>query len=326
MDLKQRLNYWRRIFKVYFGHEKGYLSFWHEKPAVSEGIEPQKIGVYYMTFFDKANYDGPKDKDGIILFDYFFDIGRQYNPLSIAQYGLGHYNLYLKDKDKKHLAVAQIQADWLVNNLEKNDANLFVWKHKFPWHYKQHLESGWYSAHSQGTGISLLLRIYQETNDDKYIEACHRAFLSMNVDMKNGGVKYTDENNNVWLEEYVINPPTHIINGFLWALWGVWDYYVFTKDERALKLFNDCVATLKKNLPIYDAGFWSLYDLSKQAMKMVASEFYHSLHIVQLKIMFILTGEQIFDFYAKKFEGYQNSWFKSKRALIHKIIFKLIFF
>jgi len=322
----KKLNYWRRIFKVYFSHQTSYLSFWHEEPAVSQGINPLELGPYYMTFRDKANYRGPQDHRGVILFDYFYDIGRQYNPLAIAQYGLANYNLYLENKNPENLKIAKIQADWLNDNLEINNFGLFVWKHNFRWHYKKYLEPGWYSAHSQGAGISLLLRIYIETKDEKYLRAAKNAFVPLKTEIKNGGVKFIDENLDVWLEEYLIEPATHILNGFLWALWGVWDYYIFTKDEQALKLFNVCIATLKKNLPRYDFYFWSLYDLSKQWLPMLASHFYHQLHIIQLKVMFILTNEPFFDFYAKKFEAYEKSWLKRKLALLYKALFKIFYF
>lgn len=324
--MPDRLNYYKRIFKVYFSKKPSYLSFWHENPSLGQNITPDELGVYYMTFEDKANYAGPKDENGVILFDYFFDIGRQYNPLAISQYGLGHYNLFLKTGDKRYFEIAKIQADWLADNLEDNERGLPVWKHKFRWHYKKYLEPGWYSAHSQGTGISLLARIYKETKDEKYLKAAKKAFLSMDAAIDEGGVKFIDEENNVWLEEYIIKPPTHILNGFLWALWGVWDYYLLTKEEKALRLWRDCLETLKKNLPKYDIDFWSLYDLSKQFLKMVASHFYHSLHIVQLKIMFILTQEPIFEFYFKKFESYQNNRLKRNLALIYKAVFKIFYF
>ncbi len=324
--MKDRLNYWRRIFKVYFSKTPSYLIFWHEKPAVSESIIFDKLGVYYMTFRDKANYAGPKDKNGVILFDYYFDIGRQYNPLAVAQYGLGHYNLYLKTAEKEHLDIAKIQADWLVQNLENNDFGIPVWKHKFRWHYKKYLEAGWFSAHSQGAGISLLARIYQETKDKKYFEASQKAFLSLNLGIKEGGVKHIDEKGDVWLEEYLVEPTTHILNGFLWALWGVWDYYLLTNDEKAKNLFNVCVKTLKENLGKYDIGFWSLYDLSEQTLKMIASHFYHNLHIVQLKVTHILTKEPVFEIYHKKWESYGNNFLFKNFALIYKVIFKLFYF
>ena len=51
------------------------------------------------------------------------------------------------------------------------------------------------------------------------------------------------------------------------------------------------VRTLVRNLDRYDLGFWSLYEQSGTRLPMVASPFYHQLHIVQLRIMHRLTGE-----------------------------------
>jgi len=321
-----RLGHLRRIFKVYLTRDKGYLSFWHEHPAVSGGIKNDSIGPYYQTFEDKAKYTGPRDQNGVILFDYYFDIGQQYNPLAIAQYGLGNFNLYLKTREEKYLSEAKLQAEWLIKNLEENDKGFWVWKHRFPWHYKKWLKSGWFSAHSQGTGISLLVRLYKETSDKRCLETAQKAFVSLDAEIKNGGVKYIDPESGVWLEEYLISPPTHILNGYLWALWGVWDYWLLTKDENAKRLFDDCVKTIKKNINLYDCGFWSLYDLSQQALKMVASHYYHGLHIVQLKATAIISGEKIFGDYALKFEKYRNNFLYRQLSLIYKAVFKILYF
>lgn len=324
----KKLNYWRRILKVYTLNSQSYLNFWHEKPAINENFKKDELDAYYMTFEDKAYYSGPKDKNGVILLDYYGDIGRQYNPVAIAQYGLGNFNLYLKTKEKKYLDIARKQGDWLVKNLEKNKFGLKVWMHHFNWTYKKILKAPWYSALSQGSGISLLVRLYKETNKGEYLNKAKEALESMFVEIKDGGVKYIDKKGNVWLEEYILYPdsPTHILNGFIWALWGIWDYYLITKDERALKLFNSCVKTLKENLSRYDIGFWSLYDLSRQLLKTIASFFYHNLHIVQLKIMFKLTKEPIFEFYAKKWQKYKGNKLYRNIALIYKAIFKIIYF
>jgi hypothetical protein len=324
--LKNKLNYWRRIFKVYLTNTKSYLNFWHEVPAVSDDINPNKLGKYYMTFENKAEYDGPRDKDGAILFNYHSDIGIQYNPIAIAQYGLGHINIYLENDNEKNLIEAKKQADWLVKNLEENEKGVFVWKHNFYWNYVERLKPGWYGALSQGAGISLLVRVYKETEDEKYLETAKKAFDSFKKEIKDGGVTFTDDEGNIWLEEYIVNPPSHILNGFIWALWGVWDYYLLTKDEEAKEIFNNGIKTIKENLYKFDIGYWSLYDLTNQKMKMIASPFYHKLHIAQLEATYKITGDNFFKIYEEKFKSYQNSWFKRKRAFIYKSIFKLFYF
>jgi hypothetical protein len=325
-NLKKRFDYFRRIFRAYFLKKPSYVSFWREKPEISPNITPDKIGPYYMAFAEKADYKGPKDQNGVIVLDYLSGIGRQYNPLAIAQYGLAHWNIYLKTKEPKNFETAKIQADWLVENLEKNDFGLMVWKHHFFWRYKQDLKPGWFSSHAQGTGISLLLRVYGETKEEKYLNAAKSAFIPLNAEIKNGGVKHIDGKGGVWLEEYPVNPPTNILNGFIWALWGVYDYRLFFKDNDSKKLWDDCVRTIKENLPRFDAGFWSLYDLSKQGMKMLASPFYHSLHIIQLEIMGILTGDEFFKRWAERWSGYRNVFWKRGFALAYKAIFKLLYF
>ncbi|MBI4159834.1 hypothetical protein HY504_01575 [Candidatus Wolfebacteria bacterium] len=285
-----------------------------------------ELGPYYMTFADKAAYAGPKDERGVILLDYFGDIGRQYNPLAIGQYGLGHYNKYLVSGSKYHLEIAKAQADWLVENLKKNDFGFYVWRHKFRWRYKKYLEPGWLSAHSQGTGISLLGRMWKATGDERYKDAARRAFESLTVTIDKGGVRYIDGEGNVWLEEYIVNPPTHILNGLIWGLWGVYDWWLVSRDERAHQLFISCAKTIKNNLSRYDIGFWSRYDLSVQSLPMIASHFYHQLHIVQLRVMHTLTGDDVFRSYANKWEDYEKSWMNRHRALVMKAIFKVLYF
>ena len=51
-----------------------------------------------MPFFEKADYVGPHDADGIPLLDYHGNIGLQYNPIAISQWGLGNFNLFLRSK------------------------------------------------------------------------------------------------------------------------------------------------------------------------------------------------------------------------------------
>jgi len=326
MNVKSRINYLQRVFSAYFGQGASQLSFWHGKPEINLEAEYNKMGQYYMPFLYKTKYSGYFDKDGIPLLDYRGKVGKQYNPIAIAQYGLGHYNLYKQTKNKKNLDISIKQADWLINNLEINKYGIKTWMHHFDWEYRDTLKSPWYSALAQGNGISLLVRIYIETKDEKYFETAQQAFISLYTPIKDGGVLYIDKNNNYWLEETIVDPPTHILNGFLWTIFGIWDYYLLTNDQKVKILFNKCIKTLKDNIKFFDTGFWSLYEQSGTKMKMLASFFYHSLHIVQLKILYKITNKSIFKQYANKWGKYKNNWLYKKLALVYKIIFKLFYY
>ncbi len=91
---QQRLNYYRRLFPAYLSRQKSQLTFWYERPEVNERCETNQLGEYYMPFASKADYRGQYDSAGIPLLDYRGGLGLQYNPIAIAQYGLGNYNLF----------------------------------------------------------------------------------------------------------------------------------------------------------------------------------------------------------------------------------------
>ena len=322
----KRLNYWRRIFSAYLGRGTSQLTFWHERPEVNHNFRAGELGEYYMTFLSKADYQGPFDDRGIPLLDYRGVLGRQYNPIAIAQYGLGNYNYYLRtqnaDRKQKFVAV----ADWLLATLVPNRAGLHVWMHNFDWDYRDTLKAPWYSGLAQGQGISVLVRAWKLSGEGKYLEAAERAAQVFYVDVKDGGVICRDEGNNLWIEEYVVDPPTHILNGFFWASWGVYDYCLATADSRAGQLFEAIVSTMRKALPRFDTGFWSLYEQSGTKLRMIASPFYHALHIVQLRVMHKITGEPLFQEVADRWSAYQTSWLKRKRALAQKVVFKLLYY
>jgi len=326
MSIKSRINYLQRIFSAYLSHNNSQLTFWHGIPEINRNATIDKIGQYYMSFLYKTKYPGPFDKNNIPLLDYKGKIGKQYNPIAISQYGLGHYNLYKQTKHKENLDISIKQADWLVNNLETNKHGVKTWMHHFDWEYRDTLKSPWYSALAQGNGISLLVRIYIETKDEKYFKVAQQAFESLYILIENGGVLYIDKDNNSWLEEAIVNPPTHILNGFLWTIFGIWDYYLLTNEKKVKILFNRCVETIRNNLKFFDIGFWSLYEQSGTKMKMLTSFFYHSLHIVQLNILYKITNESIFKQYADKWEKYKKNWLYRKIALVYKIVFKLFYY
>jgi len=119
-------------------------------------------------------------------------------------------------------------------------------------------------------------------------------------------------------------PPTHILNGFMWALWGVFDYWLATSNASTKTIFNRGVETLLHNLDRFDTGYWSLYEQSGTHLKMLASPFYHRLHIVQLRVMSELTGDARFAEVAERWEGYAQRGSNRTRALIEKSVFKLL--
>ena len=317
------LQYYRRIFSAYLIPGKSQLTIWHETPQANPNASIHQLGEYYMLFGEKADYCGHYDSTGIPMLNYHGKIGLQYNPIAIAQWGLGNYNLFCQTSSDERKEKFLAASDWLCAHLESNSHGLRVWNHHFDWEYRSLLQAPWYSALAQGQGISLLVRAYRETGIGTYLDAAERAFTSFLKSISEGGVTFTDALGNLWFEEYIVCPPTHILNGFIWAAWGVYDYFLSTDSSVARDLFAQAMLTLRTNLDQYDLGFWSLYEQSDTLLPMVASPFYHRLHVVQLRVMHRLTGEDIFAGYADKWESYARSRAKRTRAFCYKSAFKL---
>ncbi len=140
------LSYYRRILSAYLLGGKSHLTFWHETPTENPNATGRDLGEYYMLFAEKADYQGFYDSSGVPQLDYHGKIGRQYNPIAIAQYGLGNYNVFRRTVDPQRRRKFFVNADWLCSHLEQNALGLSVWNHHFDWEYRDTLRAPWYSA------------------------------------------------------------------------------------------------------------------------------------------------------------------------------------
>lgn len=326
MSFSTRWNYYRRVARAYGGSSRSQLTFWHETPEINPRANFSQLGEYYMRFREKADYAGHYDAAGIPMLNYHGAIGLQYNPIAIAQWGLANYNIFCETNDSNRWHKAVKATDWLAANLKQNPHGLWVWNHDFDWDYRDTLNAPWYSGLAQGQGVSLLLRAHASSRREEYLQAAERAFTALTRPIAEGGVLFEDAEKNLWIEEYLVDPPTHILNGFIWALWGVFDYWLVCADRLAKTVFDRGITTLLQNLARYDTGYWSLYEQSGTRLKMLASPFYHRLHIVQLRVMSRLTGDNFFAETAARWEDYDQRRWNRSRALIEKSIFKLLYY
>jgi heparosan-N-sulfate-glucuronate 5-epimerase len=309
---------------VYSARSRGPLSFWHETPTLNDaafGADPRQ---YWMTFAGKARYRGPFDVRGVPLLDYRGDIGRQYNPIAIAQYGLARFNAWCVSRSPDAERSWRAAAEWLSTHLTPNAHGVPVWMHHFDWPYRVTLRHPWYSGLAQGNGVSMLVRAAAETHDAKFAAAAHDAFGPLLRRIEEGGVLHADSSGDVWIEEYIVPGPTHILNGFIWALWGVRDYAWWADRDDAWRLWHACVRTIERRLSAYDTGWWSLYELAPAGRRrMLASPYYHRLHVTQLQVLARMTGSAVFAGAARRFSRYHANALFRLRAVAEKACFKI---
>lgn len=231
-----------------------------------------------------------------------------YFPIEIFQYGLGAYDLYLMENDNNMLTKVKASADWAVQNQKKN-GSWVTFSYENPDHP--------FSSMAQGEGISLLIRAYIALQKSEYLEAADKALKFMLLPILDGGTTKYD-GNDVYFYECTEDPL--ILNGWIFSLWGLWDYCEFYPDDtETYKILQKTLKTLERVLPKFDNGYWSMYE---EGMR-ICSPFYHKLHIAQLEVMFELTKNPIYKKYADKFEKYQDARINRNRAFLVKAFQKV---
>ena len=119
----------------------------------------------------------------------------------------------------------------------------------------------------------------------------------------------------VWIEEYIVDPPSHILNGFIWALWGVYDYAHWIGSHRGVAICGRVRRDARAPARDFDTGWWSLYEARDGSREMLASRYYHTLHITQLRVMHRLTGIDVFAACADRFQTYLDRPLESRAGV-----------
>jgi hypothetical protein len=112
-------------------------------------------------------------------------------------------------------------------------------------------------------------------------------------------------------------PAAHILNGFLLALFGLYDYVALERDAQVETLIQRSLRTLHTLLAEFDTGYWSLYDLR---FKRLASPFYHSLHVTLLQALARYSGCQHCRDLAERWASYtyRPAYFLSTRYAVYR--------
>lgn len=243
-----------------------------------------------------------------------------YCPITVIQYGLMCNDLILKYKDNnvRYNHLKNIVA-YLENTKEYfNDS--ILWKNKAYEAYN--LKDGWISCIIQGQALSLYLRLYQLFDDSFYFDRAIQIYNSFNIPFEDGGFRRYDIDGNLWYEEYPSEPPSYVLNGFVYAILGIYDFYRVTHDQEVLENWNQSLQTLQLNLHKYDVWYWSLYDQLKK--ELVSFYYMKNIHIPLMEIMFQLTGINIFSHYAEKWKkNYNNIFHRNLAVVMYRIKHRL---
>jgi len=295
---------------------------------LNENQHSQILDYYYFVFEEARIAVGKDqalikkfDENGIPINKTYIDVTDKeyvYFPISIGQMGLSIFHTYLKTKSDADKNRFLKFADWFFNNAEvteklgagwMTDVSLPQYKNPGPWQ----------SAFSQSRGISILLRGYQLSGNKEFSKLAEKALTPFTIPVNEGGVTSFTK----WgpfYEEYTSTEPTLVLNGKIFALCGLHEFTrAFPENVLAKKLFDEGLETLLKILPEYNMGFWSRYNLCVTNWHPdidPATIAYQRLHVNQLKMLYQLTGNELFNQYAHIFAKQDNYFNALKMYLI----------
>lgn len=238
-----------------------------------------------MPFYNQ--YDviyGILDSNLIPIIDYSF--GAHRNPVSTAQIAFAFYEDLLRTNDPEYEVGFLNNVNWLVANHDTN----YYFHYDFRYnHGGRILNSGWVSAMAQGLALNAVSMAYSYTGDSIYLKTANGIFKTLYSNTDEYWCVVVDENRYYWLEEYPNQDICHVLNGKIAGLYGIWEYYVITRDPFALKLFQAGLRTIIDhtniwNIPGQNASYYCEHHSSYLN--------YHLLHLYQHEFLGNLFGIQ----------------------------------
>lgn len=272
-------------------------------------------GEYPTWEIGDFNLDPRISLDALGLPVVRYATGRSYNPVTVAFFGLRAFNRWKatgKGSDREYFMKT---TRWLVRT---QDIPTGCWFYDFDYPYVtigETLRKPWVSAMAQGLAISNLVRAYRLTGDETFLEVAERALKPFSIPVEQGGVLRTfngllmagPPSDLAFYEEYPIrDAPSYALNGFLFALLGLYDFASVPNAE-ADKLFQRGKLTLRMILPFYDLGDLSAYDLghlTHPPRKTNKSLDYHLVHIILLNALYSAANDPVLAWYRDQWNSY----------------------
>ena len=261
----------------------------------------QKVAVgtrgYESTKVSPREGWGTRDATGVRMFVWPGQTTLWNHPVGQAQYALHNLNSYRLTKDPVYLATAAKNAQRLVDRRVESAG---AWYYPYDFDFAVHgdtsetLQAPWYSAMAQGQALSVFVRMFEVTGDDKWRLAVDATFLSL-LQAPEGTAPFSsrvDAAGRLWLEEYPRYPVADsemVLNGHVFAMYGLHDYWQLTGDDAARQLFLGALWTVERsvNTEFRRVNWLSVYSLRHK----VNSLSYHPVHVDQFLLLWRMTKD-----------------------------------
>ena len=241
----------------------------------------------------------PFDANGVPRVNYSW-APLQYNPGTIAQYGIVCYDEFITTGDTRYKDAFLTQVDYLMEGGEVLE--LSEGKAAYKYHFQLpefDLKPGWVSCLAQGLVTSLMVRAHHLTGNRDYLQRAKEAINCMVAPIQEGGTKAVSDIFDFWLEEYPTEEPSHVLNGYIFGYIGLLEYSQYTEDQTLP--VDLATQALLKVATLSDIGCWTTYGANRVY---IVNEGYMALHISQMEHVYQLTGIEEFQSNAQRWKSY----------------------
>jgi hypothetical protein len=267
---------------------------------------------YYNDVTHKADWTGPRVDDVPVL----RTVASRTNfifPITIFLYGIGSIDKYFLESDRKYLDQSRRVGAWMVHNSLPDGSFDNHWNILDP-------KIDYYSNNSamcQGLALSFATRAVHYSLVDSAIHQQLEDMLepiaaNMRTPVAQGGTALYTKDGPVLLEFCRIEPAV-VLNGWIFAIFGLIDYLRWRDDASAKAFLDETLTTMTAVLSRYclPSG-WSYYNDQGR----ISSPFYHPLHIAQLDALYRLTGRTVFYEYMKTFKRSNHALNRFRYTLV----------
>jgi len=246
--------------------------FHHPQPLGGYFRDPR---CYYNDLRGKVAWKGPRIGSLPALYFPRFDREVLF-PVMVLQYGLGSIDRLRLDGAadcSEHVAAV---AEWVVSELRTKDylPSLTAFSDSAEGLYSDN------SAMVQGQTLSFLVRVVRQgLAPDRVLEQARqilpRVWENMIAPVDTGGTALS-EGDRLYFCEYCRKDRHVVLNGWIFALFGLLDYWDYRREDCFLQPLRATTATLAEEAASFlMASDWSRYDNLGRA----ASPSYHALHV-----------------------------------------------
>ncbi|MGQ3414364.1 D-glucuronyl C5-epimerase family protein [Natrinema sp. LN54] len=175
----------------------------------------------------------------------------------------------------------------------------------------EHLSDPWYSGMAQGEILGTFSRLRHLTGAQRFAELAEKTFQSLaqaqSPSTDSPWVTTIDKKGYYWIEEYPTEPPAQTLNGKIFAIYGLYEYWLISGRDDVKETIQKALATIL----IYIDQFRNPGDVSYYCLKHdIKDEGYHHRHVVQLEQLYQMTGDRRFKEKSEQFRAdfWKGEW------------------